>query len=149
VTLRTAWLVSLALLLFAPSSARAGEGSGLWKVAAPGPCAELKSTAGCPGGRCKAASTPARSRFVAADVAANPEMPAQSPEGLEVLGFEGPGSCADPGTPCGGTSPTEVAGGGAGGIPLPPAPPPPTPPVEPPPGVIEHPPVSEPPPGLP
>lgn len=79
-----------------------------WPVAPAGPCAEAMARNPCPAGVCTA-STPARSRFDPVDVAT------EAPGGWDLpnpaaSSFAGPGSCADPGTPCGNFEPTRLVG---------------------------------------
>jgi hypothetical protein len=156
-------LAALALAAaLVPASAGAGEGN-RWRIAPAGPCAEATLPAPCPGGRCAGGS--ARSRFDPVDVAAEGRVTEGAPP--EPADFSGPGSCADPSTPCGPIEPTRVAdreppvpsatppppasGPAApptGGIPTPPAPTPATPPVgapPPPPPPPPAPPAPEPP----
>jgi hypothetical protein len=116
-----------------------GEAAGpqRWRVAPAGPCAEASPRNPCPGGACTT-RTPARSRFEPTDVAAPPAADG----GLlppEAKAFSGPGSCADPSTPCGRFEPTRVAE-------RPPAPPPPgAPGPAQPPGSVIPPPPAQPP----
>jgi hypothetical protein len=88
---------AVAWLLLSAPPALAAEGV-KWAVAAPGPCAESEARPSCPAGECE--NAPARARFSPVDVAAT----GVGPEGIAPptpLEFPGPGSCADPGTPCG------------------------------------------------
>jgi hypothetical protein len=114
-------LAALMLALSFPPEAHAA-GPRRWQVAPAGPCAESLVRDPCAGGACASSSAPARSRFDPADVAAQPGGGgAAAPPGADQ--FPGPGSCADPSTPCGGPiEPTRVAES------------PPVPPVQPPPG---------------
>jgi hypothetical protein len=147
---RVGWLTRGALLaglLVASGPSDAAEPR--WRVAPAGPCAEPVALQACPGGRCGTVGTPVRGRFDPVDVAADQTGGGGGvPPPLEE--FSGPGSCADPSTPCGDTDPTEVAGqppsqppppsGGPAtppkGVPSPSAPSPAPPPVSspPPPG---------------
>lgn len=91
----------------APASGVGAAGPQRWEVAPAGPCAEPAALQPCPGGAC-VSSTPARSRFDPTDVAATrPGGGGATPP--EADDFPGPGSCADPSTPCGGFEPTRVA----------------------------------------
>jgi len=131
--LRLALAAGLALALAGPAGAA---GAPRWQVAPAGPCAEAAKRPPCPGGECKS-RTPARSRFEPTDVAATPGRGGASPPGL--VSFTGPGSCADPSTPCGPNGPTHVAAS------PPPVPPPAAPsPADPP--ALDPPPPSAPPP---
>jgi len=143
---------ALALALALPIAGDAGAaGPRRWQVAPAGPCAEATIRQPCAGGVCTS-RTPARSRFDAADVAADSGGGGAAPPGIDQ--FPGPGSCADPSTPCGSIDPTRVAenpppvrpppaapspAGPPAAAPPPPAAAPPAPPAPAPPTVVEPP----------
>ncbi len=104
-------LALVGALVFGLSLAAAAGAAGprRWQVAPAGPCAESLVRDPCAGGACASSPAPARSRFDPADVAARPGGGGAAPPEAEF--FPGPGSCADPGTPCGRPAePTQVAG---------------------------------------
>ena len=108
-------------------------GEGRWRIAPAGPCAEAPTRSPCAGGAC-VSDAPARSRFDPIDVAAAGGGVNGTPL-PRAEAFQGPGSCADAGTPCGDGAPRIAADD-------PPVEPPPIPsPGEEPggPGVIEPP----------
>jgi hypothetical protein len=96
----------LALALLLGGGTRAGA-EGRWQVAPAGPCAEAMVREPCTGGACAAGAAPARSRFDPTEVAAGAGGGGAAPPAAD--SFAGPGSCADPGTPCGSFEPTRVA----------------------------------------
>lgn len=127
--------LAAALALALAGEARAA-GAPRWQVAPAGACAEAKPHQPCAGGVCKS-RTPARSRFDPTDVAATPGQGGAALPGL--VPFTGPGSCADPSTPCGPESPTHVAVSPPPIQPPPAAPGPAGPPTVVPPTVVEPP----------
>jgi hypothetical protein len=143
--------LSLGLAL---ASGAGAAGPQRWQVAPAGPCAEAETRNPCPGGACTS-STPARSRFDPTDVAANGGAGRGGAAPPEADSFPGPGSCADPSTPCGATEPTRLAESPSAGpvpppgapspagppvvVPPPPASLPPAPPAPTPPSVVEQP----------
>lgn len=142
--------VLLGLLLVSASGATAEVRSRQgWSIAPPGACAEAPARALCTGGACTRAAALARDRFDPFDVAAGAGGPgAAGSSGMGQGGgaglspplpsgiFSGPGSCADPSTPCSDRS--GVSQSARSGL----LPPPGT-------GVVEQPPGPVRPPGLP
>jgi hypothetical protein len=118
--MQTPLLPALALALGAALAAADAGAAGprRWQIAPAGPCAEAEARRPCPGGPCTS-RTPARSRFDPTHVAAAPGRGGGGAPLPAADSFPGPGSCADPSTPCGATRPTRLAE-------RPPATPPPT-----------------------
>jgi hypothetical protein len=142
-------LALLAMALALGVAADASAAGRRWQVAPAGACAEAERRDPCRGGAC-ASSAPARSRFDPTDVAAGGRGGAPPPSAEQ---FAGPGSCADPSTPCGSSGAVRIAetppmapspaapspaSPPGGALPSPPAPPA-APPAPTPPTVVESP----------